>query len=237
MPKVLTTTAKITCPHGGIGTTTPATPLVDASGGIVTAEGDVGVLTCVSVPPCAGYTLVSMGLNASTIAERRVILSTDFQKSFTGIPLSIVETTTVVDDSSPGPLPAGATEPEASPAMLDVAPPVVLAVPPVVPFVTTTMLPPTALITFTLSAAYPLSWNLRLLNQILGLSIDATNGLPSGLAVVPAGGDWPSPSLTVTATLSAAFMASLTPGTHSLYMTGVTQRGISAFGVASLAVS
>lgn len=237
MPKVLTTSAVITCPHGGVGTTVPSTPYVDAAG-VVTGEGDTGTLTCVFLPPCAGYTLQSMGLNATTIADRKVILATDIQKSFTGLPLTISETTTLIDDSSPAPLPEGATAAEPSPAMLDEAPPVVVVVPPAVPFVSATMLPPTAIVTFTLTAAFPLAWDLRvLMTTPPGVSMDATNGLPSGLVVAPAGGAWSSPSLTVICTLSAAFMASLGPGAHKLFMTGVTQRGASAYAEATITVS
>jgi|SRR5262245_14017731 len=237
MPQVLTTTATIKCPHNGVGTTTPATPWVNAQGGFVATEGDVGVLSCPFIPPCAGYTLTSMGLNASTIGGKKVILATDFQKSFTGLPLAIVETTSVIDDSTPAPLPPGASSQAVSPEMLDLAPPVVLAVPPAVPFTVSTMLPPTAVITFTLTSAFPLSWMLTLLNTTLGTSVDATNGLPTGLVVVPAGGSWTTPSLVVTATMSAAFMASLTPGTHWLYMTGISKRGKSSFYPASVVVS
>jgi len=237
MPQVLTTTATITCPHGGIGTTTPATPYVNAQGGFVTSEGDVGVLSCPFIVPCVGYTLASMGLNASTIGGRKVILATDFQKSVTGLPLAIVETTAVIDDSTPTPLPPEASSQTASPELLDCAPPAVVAAPFAVPFTVTTMLPPMAAITFTLTSAFPLSWTLTLLNTTLGASIDATNGLPSGLVLAPAGGSWTTPSLIVTATMSAAFMASLTPGTHWFYMTGVSKRGKSSFASAQVVVS
>jgi hypothetical protein len=236
MPQVLTTTATILCPHGGKGTTTPATPYVDAQGGYVAAEGDVGVLSCVFIVPCVSYTLKSMGLNASTIAGKRIILATDFQQSATGMPLSIVETTSVVDDSTPAPLPAGASSASLAPELLDVAPPVVVAVPPTMPFVSSTMQPATAPIAFTLTTAYPLAWTLTLLNSTQQKSIDVTNGVP-GLVVAPAGGAWSSPSLTVTATMTAAFLAALGPGTHYLYMTGVSKRGMSSFALATLVVS
>lgn len=236
MPQVLTTTATITCPHGGLGTTVPAAPWVNVQGGYVTTEGDVGTLSCPFVVPCGGYALASMGLNASVMGGRKVVLATDFQKSFTGLPLVIVETTTLVDDSTPAPLPAGSSSQALAPAMLDVAPPVVVAVPPALPFVTATMLPPTGLVTFTLSSAFPKSWSLVLIDTTTGVSLDVTDGVP-GLVVAPAGGAWTSPSLTVTATLTAAFMAALSPGTHWLYMTGVSQRGKSAFGAATVVVS
>lgn len=239
MPQVLTTTATITCPHAGVGTTTPATPYVNAQGGFVACEGDVGVLSCAFIVPCVGYTLASMGLNASLIAGRKVILATDFQKSVTGLPLSVVETTTVIDDSTPAPLPAGASSAPLAPELLDVAPPVVAAVPPAVAFSTTTLQPATAAVVFTLTSAYPLSWTLTLLNMNALTSVDATNGLPSGLVVTPAGGAWSSPTLTVTATMSAAFMASLGPNPmpHQLYMTVVSKRGKSAYALATITVT
>jgi hypothetical protein len=237
MPQVLTTTATITCPHAGMGVTIPTLPYVNAQGGFVTTDGDLGTLSCVFIPPCVGYSLSSMGLNASTIGGRKVILATDFQKSFTGLPLTIVETTNVYDDSTPAPLSPGTSSQPLAPELLDLAPPVVTAVPMAVPFVMSTMLPPTALITFSLGSAFPLSWTLTLLNTTLGTSIDATNGLPTGLVVTPPDGNWTSPSLVVTATMTAAFMASLTPGTHWLYMTGVSKRGISAVAAASVVVS
>jgi hypothetical protein len=236
MPKVLTTTATIQCPHGFPGTTTPSTPYVNVQGGYVTVEGDVGTLSCTFNPPCVGYTLASMGLNASSIGGRKVILSTDFQKTVTGLPLSIVETTTMIDDSTPAALPAGAASAPLAPELLDTAPPVVVAVPPSVPFVTTTMLPPSAPVVFTLTSAFPLSWNLVLLNGTTGAHLDVTNGVP-GLVVTPPGGSWPSPTLVVTATMTAVFMAALSPGMHWLYMTGVSKRGLSAFARASIVVS
>lgn len=228
MPRVLTTNATIMCPHGGKGTTMVTTPYADAQG-LVAAEGDPGTLSCVFTVPCVGYTLASMGLNASYIAGRRVILETDFQKSFTGLPLTISETTNLIDESTPAPLPAGATSAPLAPELLDLAPPVVTAAPSAVTFVSTAT-PPTpamAVVVFSLASAYPLSWSLTLLNTVAGTSVDATNGLPSGLVVTPAGGSWTSPTLVVTATLSAAFMASLGPNPvpHELYMTGVSKRG------------
>jgi len=239
MPQALTTKATITCPHGGVGRTTAATPYVTdtAAAGDVTCEGDVGTLSCGFSVPCAGYTLASMGLNATSIAGRRVILATDFQRSFTGLPLSIAETTVVVDDSTPASLPPGASSAPLAPELLDMAPPVVVAAPPTVPFTVSVMQPATAAIIFTLASAFPLSWTLTLLNTTAATSIDATNGLPAGLVVAPAGDSWTSPTLVVTATMSAAFMASLGPGTHWLYMTGVSRRGKSAYAAATIVVS
>ena len=236
MPKVLTTNATITCPHGGTGTTVPSTPYASADGGTVTCEGDVGTLTCTFVVPCVGYTLASMGLNASTVAGRRVILSTDVQRSITGLPLTISETTHFVDDSTPAPLPDGASSAPLEPELLDTVAPLVVAAPPSVPFTMSTMLPPSAPVAFSLSSAFPLSWTLTLLNGTAMTHTDATNGLP-GLVVAPAGGAWSGGALTVTATMTAAFMAALGSGTHYLYMTGVSKRGLTGVDKATIVVS
>ncbi len=236
MPQLLTTNAVITCPHGGIGTTTPATPYWSAQGGTVCAEADVGTLSCPFIVPCVGYTLKSMGLNATTVGGRKAILATDFQQSITGLPLSIVETHNTYDNSTPAPIPAGGSAPPLSPALSDNTKPAVVAVPPAVPFVTSTMLPPTAPVTFTLLHPYPLQWILTLINGTTGVNADITDGLP-GVTVTPTGGSWNSPALTVMATMTAAFMAALSPGMHYLYMTGVSQRGLSSYAQATITVS
>ena len=68
-------------------------------------------------------------------------------------------------------------------------------------------------------------------------SIDVTNGVPPGLVLSPSGGTWSAPSLTVTANMTAAFLAGLGAGTHYLYMTGVSKRGMSSYAQATLVVS
>ncbi|HEX2093615.1 MAG TPA: hypothetical protein VHG28_14510, partial [Longimicrobiaceae bacterium] len=104
MPLLMTQGATVTCPHGGVGTTLPTTQALTISGLTALVEGDTGTLACPLVTyPCVGYTLRSMGLNATTISQRRAILATDMQQSYTGLPLTIVETQTVLqDNSSPG---------------------------------------------------------------------------------------------------------------------------------------
>lgn len=236
MPQVLTTNAVITCPHGGLGTTVPTAPLWSVQGGTVCAEGDAGTLSCVFIVPCVGYTLRSMGLNATTIAGRKAILATDFQQTITGLPLTIVETNTTFDNSTPAPIPAGQSAPPLSAELSDNTKPVVVAAPPVVPFVTSTMMPASAPVAFTLTHPHPLQWMLTLINGTTGVHADVTSGLP-GLVVAPAGGAWNSSTLVVTATMTAAFMAALSPGTHYLYMTGVSQRGLSAYAQATITVS
>jgi sugar (pentulose or hexulose) kinase len=99
------------------------------------------------------------------------------------------------------------------------------------------MLPPTLAATFTLTSAFPLKWVLTLINEALQTDADITNGLPPGLVVAPAGGDWNSSTLAINLTMTAAFMAALTVGTHRFYMTAVSQRGLSGVAQIVLTVS
>ncbi len=115
--------------------------------------------------------------------------------------------------------------------------PVVVAAPPVLAFNSMTMLPPVLPVIFTLTSAFPLKWILTLLNGVAKINVDITNGLPPGVVVAPAGGQWGSPVLVVTMTLNAAFMAALGPGMHHFYMTGVSKRGLPGFGNAVLTVT
>lgn len=236
-PRVLTTGATITCPHGGVGTTVPTSMAWTVGGMNVVRANDTGTLTCPFIVPCVGYTLRSMGLNATQLEGQQVVLETDFQQSQTGLPLQIADTHTTIDDSTPAPLPPpGQDPPPGDPALLDLLPPVVVAAPPAGAFSVTTSMPATLPFTFTLNSAFPLSWSLVLLNTVALTSVPLTGGAP-GAVVVPSGGQWSTPSLTVTATLSAAFMTALGPGPHDLYMTGVSQRGMSAHARATLTVS
>jgi hypothetical protein len=238
MPQVLTTNALILCPHGGPGTTTPSSLKWTVNSGLVLLEDDVGTLACPFLPhPCVGYQLRSMGLNASTIDGRQVILVTDFNQTFTGLPLLMTEFHTTIDNSTPAPIPAGQVAPPLSPAMADMVAPVVTAVPPVLAFNLTTQQPVTAAATFTLTSTYPSQWLLTLINETAHSHADVTNGLPPGLTVMPAGGAWSSPTLAVTVTMTAAFMTALTAGQHHLYMTGVSQRGLSGWAEVVLTVS
>jgi hypothetical protein len=229
MPQALTTMATIKCPHQGLGTTFSPRVVIADNGGAVAAEGDGGTLACPFVQlPCGGYTLRSLGLNSTTILGRRLILATDFQTSMTGLPLQIVETTQFIDDSSPSPLPADGSDPAADPAMLDLAPPVVVAAPTAGAFNTTTQLPTVLPIVFTLTSAFPRLWRLTLLNTVAATSIDLTSGVP-GAAVVPPGPSWSTPTLAVTLQLTAVFLTALGPGAHHLFCTGVSQRGLSSY--------
>ena len=93
-------------------------------------------------------------------------------------------------------------------------------------------------LTFTLTSAFPLKWVLiRVSEPPLSTHADLTNGDPAGAVVAPAGGDWNTPLLTVTLTLSAAYLTSLGPGRHHFYMTGVSQRGLSFYQESIVTVS
>src|SRR5262249_55070754 len=113
----------------------------------------------------------------------------------------------------------------------------VVAAPPAGAFSSTTMMPPTLPITFTLGAAFPSRWNLVRLSEPMNSHEDLTNGLPPNATVVPSGGDWSTPTLMVTLTLAATYIASLGVGTHHFYLTGSTQRGISKYAEFILTVS
>ena len=155
------------------------------------------------------------------------------------MPLTIVEAHSTYDDGTPAALPAGAASAPLAPELLDVAPPVVAVVPPSAVFTSAPPppKPPTFTLTFTLSAPYPLLWILTFINTVAKQNLDATNGVPPGIVVAPAGGSWTSPSLTVTVTITALFAVAQGIGTHEFYMTGVTKRGLSAYAKALLVVS
>lgn len=233
MPHLLTTNAIITCPHGGLGTTTPTTSF-SVSGGIVSVQGDTGVLSCPFIPlPCVGYTLRSMGLNATTIDGRPAILTTDFNQTLTGLPLLMSETHQGFDNSTVAPLPAGGAP--LPPELADATPPVVTTSTPALAFSISAPTPLTA--SFTLTTPFPLQWVLTLINEPLAFNLDLTNGQPPNVVVAPSGGAWDTPALAVTVAMTPAFLAGLTAGKHTLYMTGVSQRGLSHHAKAVITVT
>lgn len=239
MPQLLTTNAIITCPHGGPGTTVPSDPKWQINGGFVCVENDVGTIACpFLILPCAGYQLQSMGLNATRIDGRKAILVTDFNQTFTGLPLLMTETHPVQDQSTPAPIPAGQSAPPLSPELTDAIPPVVTVSPAPFPFkITPPPAPVPLVITFNLTATYPLRWILTLINHSLAAHVDLTNGIPGSVTVVPSGGQWSTPSLSLTVTMTPAFLTALTAGTHDLYLTGISRRGLSGHAQATIVVS
>lgn len=236
MPQLLTTNAFISCPHGGLGTTIPSLPKWQINGGFVCVEGDVGTLSCpFLLYPCIGYRLQSMGLNATQIDGRKAMLVTDFNQSFTGLPLLMVETHPVLDQSTPAPIPPGQSAPPLPPELADAVKPIVTV--PQTPFPFSTSAPAPVVILFNLTTNFPLKWILTLIDQgPPGQNIDLTDGLPGSVDVFPAGGQWEAPNVQVTVTLGPTFLTALGPGEKDLYLTGVSQRGLSAYGVATVMV-
>jgi hypothetical protein len=176
-----------------------------------------------------------MDLNATKIGDKNAMLVTDFTQSITGLPLLIQDFHTTSDDSTPAPIASGQSAPPPSPAMADLVAPVVTAIPPTMPFSISTTPTPVEF-TFTLTSEHPLRWILSLINQPAGYSLDLTNGAP-GATVAPSGGNWDDSPLTVSVTLTPAFVAALTPGETQLYLTGISQRGLSGHGVATITVT
>ncbi len=236
MPQVLTTNAIILCPHGGPGTTVPVHPKWQINGGYVAVEGDAGTLACPFIPlPCVGYTLKSMSLNATEIDGQKVILVTDFNQTITGLPLVMSDFHQVFDESTPAPVPAGQSAPPASPAMADLLAPVVTPPMQAIPFsISTTTVP--VVVSFSMTTDHPLQWTLTLINEPLKFHQDLTNGAP-GAMVLPSGGQWDSPSLPITVTMTPTFLAALTPGISHLFLTGVSERGLSGHAEAIITVS
>jgi hypothetical protein len=235
MPQVLTTNAIILCPHGFPGVTTPTQLFWTASGGLVCLDGDTGVLSCTFITPCGGYTLRSMKLNATQIMGRNVMLATDFTQSVTGLPLTITEPNqTTYDNSTVAPLPATGAAPSLPPALMDTTPPDVEGTLPDSTYTKSTQFPPTVTATFQLTADYPLKWILARVG--VGTKDLLTDGGPTGVTVTPPGGAWTSSPQTVVLTMTPAYLNGLGSGMHDFYMTGVTQRGISAYQKLSLKV-
>ena len=233
----MTTNATVMCPHGGTGTSLPTLPIWSIEGGIALREGDPGVLSCTFLPPCAGYTLRSMKLNATTIGGVNAILETDFNQTLTGLPLQIVDHHHAIDNSTPAPVPIGGPAPPLSAELLDIVKRVVIAAPLAAAFSMAAPVPVVP-VTFSLDSAFPLQWILtRVSEPPLSTHADLTNGDPAGATVLPAGGDWSAPSLIITLNLSSAYLMSLGAGIHHFYMTGVSRRGLSDYRECIVTVS
>src|SRR6266496_520327 len=192
MPQVLTTNAMILCAHlTPAQKNPPLAPLWSINGGNVLVEGDTGTFpTCPSIFPCGGYLLRSMGLNATQMAAKRVILATDFNQTLSGLPITMIETHPVFDNSTPQPIPDGQPAPPLPPEMADLVKPVVLSSATNLAFNKTTMSPATLAATFTLTSAHPLLWILRQIDEPEHTTSNRTNVQPAGLTVSPSGGVW-----------------------------------------------
>jgi hypothetical protein len=241
MPRVLTTSAKIVCPHGGQGTSIPSDPKWTVDGNPVLLDGDTGTLSSCSFTtlPCTGYRLQSMQLNATTVDGRHAMLVTDVTLSFTGFPLTITDSHHTFDDSTAAPIPHGAPPPSMPPELQEFDKPIVTAAPPVLAFSKSAFAnsgqPVSLPMTFTLQTQFPRRWLLSMLNT--ATSTEITNGVPPDITVSPAGGDWPSPALTVTVRLLGTFMAALLEGDHHFVLTAVNFRGKSDYAEIKLMVS
>ena len=241
MPRILTTKATVTCVHGSPGTSIagPTTGFWNIDGGLVLVENDTGVI--VPKPPlcwCKAYTLQSMGLNATNIAGRRVILETDFNLSDVGVPLLFLQSHPVMDNSTPTPLPPLGPIPPLPPAMLDTVKPVVTPSVADSAFSKTSG-PPTLSVDFTLASAFPLRWILTRVGKSPSLSDheDLIKSKPPGATLSPSDGGWNTPSLTVTLKMLATYMTTLKETDHHFYMTGVSQRGLTGTGEFKLKVT
>jgi hypothetical protein len=247
MPKIWTANAKVTCPHGGGGKsiTIPSPRLATIEGGEILLDGDQGVFDsppCLNTPPCAGYALHSMGLNATSIKGRPVMLVSDFTQTYTGFPVTVVETHVVDDKTLPGTPPATGTV--IPPEMQENDQPTVVCAPPKLLFSIaafgSTSQPATLPFTFSLSSQFPLRWMLWQVGPP-ATQLDLTAGLPSQVTVVPAGalpdGTWSSPSATVSVTITGTYAATLAPGNHEFVLTAVNRRGFSKFDKGVLVVS
>lgn len=232
MPQVLTTNASIRCPHGGIGTSLPAHPLWTVDGAPVLVEGDRGVVAgCPFLAyPCIEYTLHSMGLNATMVDGLPVILVTDINLTNSGLPLTMLEFHTTLDDSTPAPLPpleAGQDAPPLPAALDDFAVPLVSVTPPG-HSVARASPPPELVASFRLTAAHPLHWTLMLIDEPEREHREVSAGEPPDLLLDPPGGAWRTAELEVRLTMKAGFLGGLMPGLHHFYMTAVSRRGLSA---------
>jgi hypothetical protein len=238
MPQVLTTNALIKCPHGGDGHSVSTTNLWLVNGGTVLVENDTGFVTdCPISFPCKTYVLQSMGLNATRVSGRRVVLVTDFNVTNTGVPLIIIEFHKVKDNTSPAPIADGQPAPPLPPEIEDDhTRPVVTASPTVLGFDKSTNSPPSNPVAFTLTAEHPMQFILMQLDEPEQITTDRTTVQPPGMTLSPSGGVWNVSPLTINLNMTAAFMATLAPLKHRFYMIGVNKRGLSAVAEVVLTV-
>ncbi|HEX6439474.1 MAG TPA: hypothetical protein VF182_20330 [Candidatus Binatia bacterium] len=242
MPQVVTTNTQILCAHFSTAhKNPPLAPLWTIDGGTVLVEGDSGTFpSCPSTFQCGGYQLRSMGLNATQVTGKKVILVTDFNQTSSGLPITMIETHPVFDETTPAAIPDGQPAPPLPPEMTDHVKPVVISSLPALAFNKTSMTPPSVLVTFTLTSAHPMRWILTQIDEPGPQpgTHDRTNApQPPGMTVNPSGGVWNISPLNINLTMTAPFMASLLPGDHRFFLTGVTQRGLSNFAEVLLTVA
>ena len=141
MPQVVTTNTQIICAHlSAAQKNPPLAPLWTIDGGTVLVEGDSGTFPdCPNIIPCVGYLLRSMGLNATLVTAKRVILVTDFNQSLTGLPLTMIETHHVIDETTPAAIPDGQPAPPLPPELTDLTKPIITTTLPALTFTISTM--------------------------------------------------------------------------------------------------
>ena len=239
MPQVATTNTQILCAHMKPALKNPPlAPLWTIDGGTVLVEGDSGSFpSCLETFPCASYVLTSMGLNATEVMGRKVILITDFNLTVSGLPITMIEIHPVFDETTPVAIPDGQPAPPVTPEMTDLIKPVVTASLTTQLFTISSNTPPSVVVTFTLISAHPMQWILTQIDEPEGHSNNRTTTQPAGMTITPSGGVWNDSPLNLTLTMTGAFMATLMPGIHRFFLTGVSQRGLSSFAELKLTVA
>ena len=239
MPQVLTTNAQILCAHlTPAAKNPPLLPLWTIDGGTVLVEGDSGTFSaCPSIFPCGVYVLSSMGLNATEIVTKKVILVTDFNISASGLPITMIETHPVIDNTTPVPIPDGQPAPPLPPELADNVKPVVTSSVSTLGFSHSGNAPPTNSVTFSLVSDHPMRWLLTQIDEPEGHTNDRTDSQPTGMTITPGGGQWNVSPLNLALELTAGFMGTLAVGDHRFFLTGVSQRGLSNFAEVVLTVT
>ena len=235
MPKIWTANAKVSCPHGGGGTSQAIPPrLAKISGGEILLDGDQGVFDsppCTNTPPCVGYACRSMGLNATSIQGRPVMLVSDFTQTYTGFPVTVVESHVVDDKTLPGTPPA--TGQVIPPEMQETDTPTVVCVPPSAPVLDRGLQQhePAGDAALHLLALEPVPAEVdALAGRAAGDAARRHRRHPGQVTVVPVGaspdGTWSSPSATVSVTITGTYAATLAPGNHEFVLTAVNRAGL-----------
>ena len=94
-----------------------------------------------------------------------MILVTDFNQTFSGLPITMIETHPVFDETTPAAIPDGQPAPPLPPEMTDLNKPVVVSPITTLAFNKTSMTPPSVLVTFTLTSAHPMRWILTQIDE------------------------------------------------------------------------
>ncbi len=237
MPHVLTTNATVVCPHLGQGSGIPTDDRWHINGGRVLLEGDRGVIAgCVQIlAPCLKYQLHSMGLNATSVGGRPVMLTTDLVLTNTGCPLVMLESHGVVDNSTPAPLPPGSSSTELPPELQEGDRPVVSASPNSLTYTSAR-----ADFLFTFTSRFPGGWKLTfapLATSTLEIE-DWTSGAIADVDVDPSGGIWRDATMHVTVTIKKRKLDSMFPGEkHYVTLTAFNQRGLAHHATVELTKS